>query len=193
MKVLTTILLSTVLTKHPALGGYWYFGEDQIDPLTGMTDSEKGSIRSSWKYMMKDPIKYGSMILQNFFQKHPEYLEFFPFKDVTIEELTSNKKFLVYLNFMMYTLDAIVDNLRLDPAVMKAILRKLGVNHLKSNVGVVEPFWDLRDMILDYIRPLVNRNTYEAWAKFSNMTMHHITSAIVDEQNAFEQGKRDLR
>lgn len=68
-----------------------------------------------------------------FFKNNPEYQQVFPFRDVPIEELPKNKRFLAHANGVVYGFSSIVDAVD-DPEMLGPILSRIGESHAPRRI-----------------------------------------------------------
>ncbi|KAK9882202.1 hypothetical protein WA026_019714 [Henosepilachna vigintioctopunctata] len=151
-----------------------YEDESQIDPVTGLSIREKKLIRSTKEPLMKNVCETGAAILHEFFVRHPSYQDFFPFKGVPLSGIKTNKKFLAHCNSVMYAISSWIDSLD-DPELLIAMLKKLGSNHARHKLPQ-QSFWDLREVILDCIKPLFPEETRNAFKKFLDLAINESLS-----------------
>lgn len=67
------------------------------------------------------------------FERYPDEINYFPFKDIPVSELGENKKFQAHASSVMYSVTSLVDNLN-DAELLVNILVKLGENHKRRNI-----------------------------------------------------------
>ncbi|KAL3280244.1 hypothetical protein HHI36_017739 [Cryptolaemus montrouzieri] len=153
-----------------------YTNEDEIDPITGLTGKDKRLIQASNSGIRKNAAKNGADILYVFFEKYPEYQKYFPFRDVPLNELKTNKRFIVHCNSVMYALMSWSDNLE-NPEILIELFLKLGQNHKRHNLPD-QSFRDLRDTVLACLKPLLSKETHDAHTKLWKIATETVLTQI---------------
>ncbi|XP_033607391.1 globin isoform X2 [Cryptotermes secundus] len=112
--------------------------------------------------MIKNCIK-----AERFFKSNPSHQRYFEaFKDVSLKDLPSNRKFQAHCTSVMYALTSVVDNLD-DTGCLVEMLTKLGQNHHRHGITRQE-FIDLKEAVLKLLtKKLASKFTCEDKAALS--------------------------
>lgn len=151
---------------------------DDPDPVTGLTSREKFLVKSTWAKVMKDPAESGTVVLTMLFERHPEYVQLFPFKDVPPTEFKTNTRFRAHANSVMYALSSIVDALN-DNDLLVQILLKTGSSHIPRKV-TKDGFNHLKEVILDVFSTF-SKEEVAAWKKTLDVAFSVIYKGLGDK------------
>ncbi|XP_045483754.1 cytoglobin-2-like [Harmonia axyridis] len=144
-----------------------------IDNITGMTDKEKKLIVDSKAVLLAEPLKTGITILLKFFEKFPHHLKIYLFKDLSLEELKSDKAFLEQSTKLMSAIEIWINKLY-NPEELKNIIAQTGV---EDNLPK-QYYLDFQEAFIDYLIPLVDKKTLQAWKKFMAFATKTIISSL---------------
>ncbi|XP_044761648.1 uncharacterized protein LOC123318928 [Coccinella septempunctata] len=149
-----------------------------VDTITGLSDDDKKLIRDSKEVLLQLSLESGGEIMIKFLKKYPQYLDFYPFKDVPIDELKSNKAFLELCTELMNAIETWIGKLD-DPEELKHILEKTGEEYIREkNITDPQYFLDFGETFVDYLVPLVDKKTLKAWKKFMEFAMKTMASSL---------------
>ncbi|KAJ8977180.1 hypothetical protein NQ317_005980, partial [Molorchus minor] len=109
-------------------------------------------------------------------KNHPEYLQLFPFKDVPLKELHTNKKYRAHGNSIIYAFSSIVDSTN-DNELLVSILTKIGESHVPRKV-TEQGFLDLKERIIELFSSLFNEEEMDAWKKALEVVFKVTNDAI---------------
>ncbi|KAL1494036.1 hypothetical protein ABEB36_009703 [Hypothenemus hampei] len=149
---------------------------DDPDPVTKLTSRDKYLVRSTWSKAMKTPADNGVLLLTMFFEKHPDYIQLFPFKDIPQEEFKQNVRFRAHANSVMYALSSIVDALN-DNELLIQLLTKTGSSHVPRKV-TPEAFIHLKEVTLELFAQLFKPEEVEAWKKTLDVAFSVILKGV---------------
>lgn len=147
---------------------YWYPGDDEIDPASGLTGKEKRLVKESWDVLRPEPVKVGTTIMLNLLAKHPSYRDQFKsFKHIAVENLGKDKRFQAHCRSIAMTIGATVDSLD-DPGLLEASLVMLGEKHYERG-QTKEHFHSLKSVLLStFAEQLGSKWTAEHRDSWSN-------------------------
>ncbi|CAG9767109.1 unnamed protein product [Ceutorhynchus assimilis] len=154
---------------------------DDPNPVTTLTSRDRYLVKTSWAKLMKNPTDSGVALLSLFFQKYPEYVELFPFKDIPASEFSSNTRFRAHANSVIYALSSVVDALN-DTDLLIQILTKTGSTHVSRNV-TPDGFNHLKESAIELFSALFKNDEVEAWKKTLNVAFSVILKGLENEQN----------
>lgn len=153
-------------------------------PVTGLTPKEKLLVENSWNIVKKDLVGNGIQLFMVYFKQFPEYQKMFPFRDVPIAELPTNKKLKGHGTNVMYALSAVIDNLN-NTDVLIDLLEKNGETHSKRNVPE-KAYWDLKISVLELLQTGLGskftKDTKDAWDKTLTVAFTVITKTLKENQ-----------
>ncbi|XP_066247826.1 globin isoform X1 [Euwallacea similis] len=149
---------------------------DDPDKLTGLTSRDKYLVKSSWAKIMKAPADNGVALLCLFFEKYPDYVQLFPFKDVPVSEFNTNVRFRAHANSVVYALSSIVDALN-DNNLLVQILTKTGTSHVPRGV-TAEAFLHLKEVTIELFSTLFKPEEVEAWKKTLDVAFFVIIKGV---------------
>ncbi|XP_030754339.1 globin isoform X2 [Sitophilus oryzae] len=151
---------------------------DDPDPATGLTSRDKYLVRTSWARIMKNSTDSGVALLTLFLKNHPEYLDLFPFKNVPLDQLSTNKRFRAHCSSVIYALASIVDALN-DNELLIQLLLKTGSSHISRNVKA-KGFKDLQDATVELFSAVMKPDELEAWKKTLEVAFGVILKGLVE-------------
>ncbi|KRT82554.1 hypothetical protein AMK59_4821 [Oryctes borbonicus] len=108
-------------------------GANDPDPVTGLTPREKSLVVSSWNLVKKDPAGNGVELFRMFFEKKPEYQNYFPFKGIPMDKLVNDPKLKAHAVSVMYAISSVIDNLD-NSEVLITLLQKTGDSHRRRKI-----------------------------------------------------------
>ncbi|XP_031848710.1 globin 1 [Nomia melanderi] len=148
---------------------FGFFTDDnRIDEATGLTEKQKKLVQNTWAVIRKDEVGSGIAVMTAFFNKYPQYQQYFnAFKDVPLPELPNNKRFQAHCASIITALNTVIDSLH-DPGLMEASLIGLAERH-KNRGQKKQEFQDLKEVIQEVLRQALGRQftseVAEAWSK----------------------------
>ncbi|ENN77703.1 cytoglobin-1 [Dendroctonus ponderosae] len=149
---------------------------DDPDPVTGLTSKEKYLVRTSWAKIMKNPADSGVALLCLLFERHPEYVQLFPFSDVPPSEFKTNVRFRAHANSVVYALSSIVDALN-DNNLLVQILTKTGSSHVPRHV-TADAFIHLKEVTIELFSTIFKADEVAAWKKTFEVAFSVIIQGI---------------
>ncbi|KAK4874917.1 hypothetical protein RN001_014277 [Aquatica leii] len=153
---------------------------EDLDPATGLTNHEKQLVENSWNLVKTDIKNHGVELFILYFTDFPEYQNFFPFRGIPLEELRKSEKLRSHGVTVMYTIGAIIDNLR-DPEVLMILLHKNALSHSPRGVKA-KHYWDLKKAVMKLLRGGLGseftKETEAAWDKTLNVAFTVIVKAL---------------
>ncbi|KAJ8963171.1 hypothetical protein NQ318_018636 [Aromia moschata] len=161
---------------------YSYFGygtpgrTDDPDPVTGLTSRDKYLIANSWAKVRKTPTESGVALLNVWLRKYPEHIQLFPFRDIPMSELPTNKKYQAHGNSIIYAVSSIIDALDEDDLLV-TILTKVGETHVPRN-ATVKGFVDLKASILELFSSLFTEEEMKSWQKTLDVAFDVIIKSL---------------
>ncbi|XP_045476109.1 globin-1-like [Harmonia axyridis] len=153
---------------------------EEEDPVTGLTPRQIRLVKESWAVASKDRGKLGAAIMMGLFEKHPEYKQLFPFRDVPKEELKNDLKFKVHCSTVIYGFDQIIENLT-HTDILLAILEKMAMNHIERKAPP-EGFINIQGPIEDVLRTVTNDETFAAWSKLLTVAMTYTRDKMIEKK-----------
>lgn len=153
---------------------------DDPDPVTGLTSRDKYLVKTTWAKLMKSPADSGVALLCLFFEKHPDYIQLFPFKDVPQTEFKTNIRFRAHANSVVFALSSVVDALN-DNDLLVQILTKTGSSHVPRNV-TGKAFIHLKEVTLELFSTLFKPEEVEAWRKTLDVAFSVILKGVESVQ-----------
>lgn len=157
------------------------YGKNEPDPDTGLTPKDKALVTKTWALVKKDLKGNGVKLLHMYFTDFPEYLPFFPFKDLPLDEMPTNGKFKAHAANVIYALSAIVDSLD-DNDTLISLLQKNGQSHAKRNIPP-KAYDDLKTTAVKFLTQELGANMTpevgEAWGKTVDVAFSVIKTSLV--------------
>ncbi|XP_049819885.1 globin isoform X1 [Aethina tumida] len=142
---------------------------DDPDPVTGLTSRDRYLVTSSWAEVRKDPTGNGVALLMLFFEKYPDYVKLFPFRDIPMKDLPTNKRFQAHCNSVIYGLSAVIDLIN-NTDLLVAQLLKVGETHKPRGV-TDQAYLDLKGVVIDLFSTFMTKSQIEAWKKTLDVAM----------------------
>ncbi|XP_018568473.1 globin isoform X1 [Anoplophora glabripennis] len=178
---ITAILYRDISSR--AMGVLWsYLGygtqgrTDDPDPVTGLTSRDRYLIKSSWAGPRQKPTESGVALFLLFFKHHPEYKLTFPFRDISDEDLPTNKRFHAHANSVIYAFSSVVDAID-DPDMLVTILSRVGESHGPRKI-TEKSFFDLKDTLIELFSSLFTKEEMEAWKKALDVAIELIAKSF---------------
>ncbi|XP_019758972.1 uncharacterized protein LOC109536931 [Dendroctonus ponderosae] len=165
-----------------------YFGrelerDDDPDPKTGLTSRDISVLKTTWKRITErgGTLEIGIAIFTNLFEKHPEYQQLFPFKNLRREELKTSNKFRAHCISVMYALTCIVENVS-EPLILEQLLIKQSTSHVLRNVPD-QAYWDIKTVILSIVASSMNPSEVFVWEKFLKFAFRIMVATAEETRN----------
>ncbi|KAL1494038.1 hypothetical protein ABEB36_009704 [Hypothenemus hampei] len=139
---------------------------DDPDPDTNLTTRDKIILKTTWKKLTngKANLQIGMALFLNLFQKHPEYHQLFPFRDLPLDQLPENDRFKAHCITLMYAFSSIIENID-NVQMLEQLLAKQGVNHVSRNVPN-KAYLELKEVLMDLFGKSLNELELATWKKF---------------------------
>ncbi|XP_076242687.1 globin 1 [Calliopsis andreniformis] len=130
---------------------FGYPDDNVVDPKLGLTGREKRFVQQTWNILRANSIETGVAIMTSYFKKYPQYHQVFTaFKDIPVDELSTNKKFQAHCQNIMTTLNNAFDALN-DIDLMEAVLHTVGERHGRRGQNR-QQFIDLKGVIMEVMK-----------------------------------------
>ncbi|XP_031354825.1 globin isoform X2 [Photinus pyralis] len=140
---------------------------NEPDPETGLTRKEKHLVERSWNLVKTNLKANGMELFLLLFKECPEAQNYFPFRDIPLDELPNNGKFKAHAVTVMYSIGSIVDNLN-ENDVLIGLLQKNAESHSKRGIPE-EAYWTLKKCMMQLLKnklgPDFSKEVEEAWDK----------------------------
>ncbi|KAG7189408.1 hypothetical protein KM043_017113 [Ampulex compressa] len=154
----------------------------RIDQATGLTEKQKELVQNTWRITAKE--EFGVAMMLAFFKRYPAYQRYFAaFKDIPLDELSSNKRFQAHCANVVLALNNVINSLH-DPGLMEAELMALGEKHKKRGQTKAE-FQNLQGVIFEVLPQALGKqftpDVAEAWGKAMDGVFSTIYRIYVDE------------
>ncbi|KAJ2946150.1 hypothetical protein O0L34_g5082 [Tuta absoluta] len=168
------------------LSHIWWGGDpDQEDPFSGLTKREIYAVQKSWAPVSQNSEANGTELLKRLFAAHPETKEFFKMvRRIPEEEYIQNPQFKAHVINLMTAITTAVNNLN-QPAVVAAMMHKLGESHGKRQIKE-QHFQDLKGVIVKMFIELLNMDsaTLGAWGKTVDFWYKHIFKTLTPNEGS---------
>ncbi|XP_022916567.1 globin [Onthophagus taurus] len=155
-------------------------GNNEPDPITGLTPREKSLVASSWGLVKKDISENGAELFIRFFTRKPEYQNYFPFRDVPLADLKDNPKLRAHSLSVMYAISSVIDSLDEGPILVN-LLQKTGDNHGKRKIPL-ESFDELKIVMLELLQAKLgnklSKEGLDAWDKTLTVAFKVVVDAL---------------
>nr|XP_023030514.1 neuroglobin-like [Leptinotarsa decemlineata] len=159
-----------------SLLGYRNTGRtDDPDPQLGLTSRDKYLLKNSWETVMKDSTGNGVKFFMRLFEIQPKYHQAFPFRNISRNDLPSNKKFQAHCNSVMYSIGSLIGVME-DSAVFSSLAERIGIAHASRGVDI-DALKDVKTALVDTLS-FMQQEELEAWNKFLDVMIRELYKPI---------------
>ncbi|KAH6933158.1 hypothetical protein HPB50_012527 [Hyalomma asiaticum] len=148
------------------------------DQASGLTESEKKLIKSTWSTFCSNNREYGVLLFLSLFVKHPEYLPMFRnFRAKHVAALKDDPAFRAHGCAVGYHLTSMVDNIS-DPATFEVLVRRNATEHLRRKGVRPHHFQVMGECVIDVLQAkedrLMTPAAVDAWKKFLSVSLSRV-------------------
>jgi len=161
----------------------FFLNDNKLDEKLGLTEKQKRLVQNTWAIVQKDEVSVGVTLVLAFFKQYPEsQKEFKSFKDISLDELSKNKRFQAHCANIVATLGKVIEQMY-DPELMEATLINFTEKH-KNRGQTQKHFENLKQLMLELFPSVFGKQytpeVQEAWKKMMDLIYSKIYQVYVD-------------
>ncbi|XP_074032576.1 uncharacterized protein [Leptinotarsa decemlineata] len=156
---------------------------DDPDPQLGLTSRDKYLLKNSWETVMKDSTGNGIKFFMRLFEIQPKHQQAFPFRNISKNDLPTNKTFQAHCNSVLYSISSLIGVME-DSAVFSSLAAKIGIAHAPRGVDI-DALKDVKAALVDTLS-FMKQEELEAWNKFLDVMVREVYKPIEE----YRKGKQ---